>query len=88
MACKRPYKTNQKRPQTEPEIQKGHEKQLPEVDTKSGPKTGAGIGHGGAPRARGLMGDHGPNICIDPHRACWHIKCVLIDCQRFWGFAF
>ena len=20
---------------------------------------------------------HGPNICIDLHRACWHVKCVL-----------
>ena len=23
------------------------------------------------------LGSHGPNTCIDPHRACWHVKCVL-----------
>ena len=25
----------------------------------------------------------GPNILIDPHRACWHAKCVRGDCQMF-----
>ena len=25
----------------------------------------------------------GPNILIDPHRACWHAKCVRGDRQMF-----
>ena len=26
---------------------------------------------------------HGPNMCIGPHRACWHAKCVRVGCKRF-----
>ena len=36
----------------------------------------------GAARPQNLEGP-GPNICIDPHRACWHVKCVRDDSKRF-----
>ena len=29
---------------------------------------------------------HGPNICIYPHRACWHVKCVRGGARGSWMF--
>ena len=37
---------------------------------------------GGTPPRQSREGP-GPNILIDPHRACRHVKCVLVKSLRF-----